>query len=787
MSHSIRPAWKRYAFAFLMVGLAVFIRKSLDPILEHQSPLLFMVIATTLAAWYGGLGPGLIATGLGTFLGIVLFVKPYEPVDFSNLQDATRFFVFLMSGIITSALCAQLHEAMEYVSRQKEVLRRSEARFRNVFNQQFQFMTLLSPTGTIMEVNELTLVYTGLERDDLIGHLIWDTPVFRDLPEMRRDWPERLRRAAQSDVPVRTEDRYRDPGGNLRYADATVTAVRDSKGAVDFFIVQGTDTTDKKKAAEMLASSEEHLRLATEATDLGTWDYNPVTRQLNWSDRSKALFGLPPEADISVENFMTGVHPEDIERAREAVQSALNPAGDGSYSIDYRITPYGSDTVRWLRSVGQAHFNNGRAERFVGTLQDITQSRHAFDELVKARDAAEIANRAKSDFLANISHELRTPMNAVVGLANILHNSDLPAQKQREFIKTLQLSAQSMMHLINDLLDIAKIEHDQMQLDKVPFNLAELVEEIISIMAVKAHEKGIELAVHYGPSVEAAFIGDPLRLRQVLLNLVSNAVKFTHAGLVTLEVDARDNSITGLCDVLMEVTDTGIGIPLDKQDTIFSKFSQADTSITRKYGGTGLGLSICKTLVEMMDGTIGVTSVPGHGSTFRVSLSLPRSGERPALPDQTRNEAVPATKPPAQPRQAIAANDSGAPRVLLVEDYKDNVLVASVLLEELGYAIDLAENGRIAIDKFQRGHYDLILMDVQMPELDGLEATRRIRAAERENGLEATPIIAMTAHSLPGDREKCINAGMDDYISKPFRQQELKEKTEAALKRVAAS
>lgn len=395
----------------------------------------------------------------------------------------------------------------------------------------------------------------------------------------------------------------------------------------------------------------------------------------------------------------------------------------------------------------------------------------AEEQMQEALVRAEEANIAKTEFLANMSHEIRTPMNAIIGLSSILSNEKL-TPRQQEFVRTLQMSADSLLVLINDLLDISKIEARTIELENIPFNLGQMMQEVISMMTVKAREKDLAFTIDASSIEGRIFIGDPTRLRQIFVNLCSNAIKFTDQGSVTVSI--TPHAIDGETDrqnICITVADTGIGIAHDKVDSIFEKFIQADNSINRKYGGTGLGLAITKTLVGLMGGTIDVQSDVGRGAVFTVCVPL-----------QTTDNKNLKTEEEYKMSTAVQLENSNSKKILLVEDYAPNVLVAGTFLEEFGYEWDSAKSGAEAVEKALKANYAAILMDVQMFGMNGLEATTLIREHEKQNKARHVPIIGMTAHALSGDRERCISVGMDEYISKPFNPDELREKLETLTK-----
>ncbi|MDD2685452.1 MAG: response regulator [Gallionella sp.] len=670
-------------------------------------------------------------------------------------------------------------------------------------------------------------------------------------------------------------------------------AIYADNGEVDGMVVAFQDISDRKKNELLIHLTQERLNLALDGSNLALWDWDLAADRIYFSDKwSEMLGGAKEDQLMMVERMFDSIHPED----RGSARAALAPALKGLtpyYSVEYRVKGRDGSWI-WIHTRGKVveRDNDGRALRMTGTNANISARKEAEDAIVRAKEAAEEASRAKSDFLANMSHEIRTPMNGIIGMTELALDTELN-EEQREYIGLVKSSADALLTIVNDILDFSKIEAGKMSIDNIDFSLPDMLSQTTRSIALRAHEKGLELLLDIASDIPEMLLGDPGRLRQIVVNLVGNAVKFTERGEIIVKAalaDAQPDS--DKVRLQISVSDTGIGIPQEKFDAIFESFSQADSSTTRQYGGTGLGLTISARLVELMNGRIRVESEVGKGSTFHIEIELGRSAEQgkpfyeagklhnmrvlvvddnatnrqlavellqrwsmspravgsghEAIEEITRAhqhgegyqlllldiqmpdmdsftvvnylrdnpELVAAPimmltsegqrgdaarcrelgvsayllKPYSQSdlfdsimntlglanvdnaqlvtRHSIQHNKRSL-NILLAEDNAINQTLAVRLLGKFGHTVSVANNGNQAFSLWHAGHHDLILMDVDMPELNGYAATEKIREAERQQGGHI-PIIGLTAHVMEGTREKCLSYGMDGYLSKPI-------------------
>ena len=789
----------------------------------------------------------------------------------------------------------------------EQALMESEAFYQSLVETLPLAMLRKDLTGRFTFANRLLCEAFNRPLESIIGHS--DHDFFpRELAEKYRADD---RHVLEQRSTFETTEEFQTPAGDLRYTHVVKSPVYDSAG--NLVGIQGifSDVTEKERAERELVQTKARLQAvldaATQVSIIST-DVDGVINLVNTG--AERMLGYTKDEMLgkspAMFHLISEVEARGIELSREfgspiqgfEVFVAYARRGDHE-EREWTYVRKDGQLLRVALSVTAKQDHEGNVNGFLGIAVDITTRHQAETELLKAKEAAEAANRAKSDFLANMSHEIRTPLNAIIGMTELVRDTELDVT-QREYLSMVQESGESLLSVINDILDFSKIEAGKLSLERVNFDLRELLGDTMKSLALRAHRKRIELACHVTPVVPALIEGDPHRLRQVVVNLVGNAIKFTERGEVVLDVDVehiKDDELT----LHFRVTDTGIGISPDQLHTIFEAFEQADTSTTRRYGGTGLGLAISSRLVDLMGGSVWVDSEVDRGSTFhfvarfwvsspdyesnvskiyppmlqglrvlvvddnatnrrilveiltnwmmeptavasvaeavkqleqmagtgqpyamiltdasmpdvdgftlarkvqenrvlcRSMIMMLTSGDRPGDIRKCQELGIAAylVKPIKQSElldailvaiggqsaltggqevSSVSTRKTNAPKsILLAEDSLINQKLAIGLLEKWGHHVTVANDGREAVDLSAQKRFDLILMDVQMPELDGLDATRLIRRREETTG-EHLPIVAMTAHAMKGDRELCLDAGMDDYLMKPIRAEQL--------------
>jgi PAS domain S-box-containing protein len=635
-----------------------------------------------------------------------------------------------------------------------------EERFRNLIETSSDCIWEIDVEGHFRYISpqvETMLGYTQLE-------VIGKTPFDFMPPDEALRAGELFRELAATKQPILMQENVsRHKNGWPVILETSGVSVVDAQGNLLGYRGVNRDITTRRQLNEELQFSRDRLEFALDASNTGAWDSNLITKETTFNDQWYRQLGYEPgELAADMETFLDLVHTDDLVAVSEAFQAHLRGETD-VYRVEARLR-IKAGGWKWILVVGRVT-ERGRQDnptRISGIHLDIEQEKALKERLAAAKESAEAMSQTKSDFLANMSHEIRTPMNAIIGMSYLCLKTEL-GTKQRDYIQKVNVAANSLLGIINDLLDFSKIEAGRLELESIRFNLDETFNNVSTLVSLRAQEKGLKILFSIDPATPLGLVGDPLRLSQILVNLAGNAVKFTQQGEVVIACDLvfRNDSEAAL---RFSVRDTGIGLTPKQLTQLFQPFSQADSSTTRRFGGTGLGLAICKQLVEKMGSEIEVESVPGRGSLFHFTARF-RTFTREAPPP------LPALGAPSVAAETECELEGirGA-RVLLVEDNEFNQQVAMGLLEQVGILVDVAHNGIEALRRVGEQTYDAVLMDVQMPLMDGYEATRNIRQEKRFRNL---PIIAMTASVMAGDRELCLAAGMNEHVAKPIDPDEL--------------
>ncbi len=545
-----------------------------------------------------------------------------------------------------------------------------------------------------------------------------------------------------------------------RYLNFNYEASRRSDGAIYGIAVTCTDVTEIVLSRKVAEDRGVHLELALHAAQIGTWTLDLQTHLVTWSDRGAEIFGYAHAGDKDIKDAFNRVHPEDRQRVQDKIASAIH-SSTGHYEDVHRIQiPHGNE--RWVSASGQVIYEikNGQKTpvRYAGTLIDVTESTNVKAEILKSRDEAANANAAKSAFLANMSHEIRTPLGAIIGFTDLLSERDLPLEERTQYLQTISRNGKSLTRIIDDILDLAKVESGKLAIEQLEFSLHDLVDEVLDLFRERAKSKSLFLRVIAGPEAPERIISDPTRLRQILINLIGNAIKFTEVGGISLSIDTQEKEDRHL-QISFRIKDSGIGLTEEEQSRLFVPFMQADNSTTRKFGGTGLGLALSKRLAKALGGDLLIEeSAPMIGCTFNFSISarLPVKGARSLKPLSGAGSKL------------TSVDVLKGLRVLVADDSQDNQQLLRLILAKYGVSVEFADNGADAYQKAISNPYDLILMDIQMPVMDGYEATRKLR----ESGFQK-PIIALTAHAMAEERARTKAVGCTTHLTKPIDQAEL--------------
>ena len=617
--------------------------------------------------------------------------------------------------------------------------------------------------GRIEFVNDRYCEISGYSREELIGQSykavqsdMHDPSYFqtmRDTINAGHSW--------HGEVCNRAKD------GSLFWVDATVVPLPATRTEGPRFVSVLYDITERKRTETELKEALSHSSTFFDVSSelLAIFDHEGNAVRL--SKAAEKIIGRS-EQDLIGRSTTDFIHPDDEEHTAKAMQKLLDTGELDNFVARY-IHPNGEvRSVEWRSKIV--------GDFIYATASDVTERLATEAELLAAREQAEAANRAKSSFLANMSHEIRTPLNGVIGVVGALSRTDL-THNQREMVDLIQSSGETLELLLSDILDVSKIEAGKFTLQPEPFDLRKSIEATAQVMGIRAEEKGLGFHVKFAPGTEGLFEGDGVRVKQIVSNLASNAVKFTQTGQIDINITATDKA-DGSCEVMISVKDTGIGFDEQTKKRLFTRFVQADASITKNFGGTGLGLSICRTLTDMMGGQFLVTSEAGIGSLFSVILPLPRAKLEAA---QTGINAAPSeTLTDLLPHAASCS-------ILLAEDHLVNQRVIAMILEPHGIALTIAQNGAEAVEMWQNAHFDLVLMDMQMPIMDGLSATKRIREIERSDGLRRTPIAMVSANAMKEHITQSFWAGCDFHIAKPVTPESLLKGIDATLEACEAS
>ncbi len=659
------------------------------------------------------------------------------------------------------SLANRLQDLADFVA--DEWVRVEARRAQDDYQRTMSAMINAMPVAMVLTDRDVRVLYAsppwikarGLEGREVIGKTLYELR-----PDMFEQWRTGIDNC-MTGLP-HSVDRLQIPDleGGSEWVRVELAPWYESDGQVGGLIISSYSITHVVEALERTERSEERLKLAMEIADLHVYEMDYVNRELVKTGAEDTFFDAPKTYKALEADIWSNIDPRDLPAAKAAWDDHLRTGEP--YRPEYRVVRQDGREIWAMGAAELISDETGRPLRLVGAMRNITAQKAAEQALLQAKEAAESANRAKSAFLATMSHEIRTPLNGVLGMTQAMAaDSDL-ADVQRERLEVIRQSGESLLAILNDVLDLSKIEAGKLVLETAQFEVDALAKTAHATFQAIAEAKGLSFELSVDPAVRGVYEGDQVRVRQILWNLVSNALKFTSRGGVKVRVGRERDGLS------LTVFDSGIGMAPEHLAGLFQKFEQADASTTRRFGGTGLGLAICRELAELMGGTITATSAPGMGSTFTAHLPLKKVARAtPQRAVKSRSRAKPSSERPI--------------RVLAAEDNVMNQMVLRTLLAQIGIEPELVADGRLAVTAWEREPWDLILMDVQMPIMDGPSATAVIRARERAQGRARTPIVALTANAMSHQVAEYLQSGMDGFVAKPIEAGRLYEAVQTAI------
>jgi PAS domain S-box-containing protein len=660
---------------------------------------------------------------------------------------------YLTVMVILALLALGCLQAFQY---HRRTLRKLQQSYDKILNNMLDGFVVQKADGSIVGFNAAAHKILGLSEDELLGRTSidprWQASRDDGSPFPGNEHPAMVT-LATGQIQRNVIMGITDAAGEKRWISINSVPLFDENVANPSHVVATfQDVTQSRRLAEEARQARERLELALKVGRIGIWEWNMLT---NVTFRDDQIYAMHERTrDNFPANYMDVIHPDDLPQMQHDLKECIENGTvmDTMFRI---LLPNGG--TRHVRAIARVIFDTIHQTKILtGVNWDASEQMEREERLQEAKTKAEEASRAKSDFLANMSHEIRTPLNGIFGMLSLIKESQL-TDAQKEMINTVESCSEGLLTVLNDVLDLSRIEAQRLHMEHAPFDIQQTVQETVKLMMPQAIQKNLPLLVNVAPALPRIALGDVARFKQILLNLLSNAIKFTEKGEVRVMFGGESRDADHF-EYRIEVKDTGIGISQENQQKLFQAFSQADSSISRRFGGTGLGLTISASLAELMGGHMEMESDLGKGSTFRLILPLATAQVTPLHPVPMEHRSP-----------ELYVNTSRS--ILVVEDNKINQIVVTSLLQTMGFMnVDVAEDGLMALQQLELKNYDLIFMDMQMPGMDGLTATKRIR--ERV-GYAPPMIVAMTANAFEDDRRRCFEAGMDDFMAKPFTKKDL--------------